>query len=245
MITRAEIKKYDRQIRLPGFGIKGQEKLKNSIFFIAGAGGLGSPIAMYLALAGAGTIRIVDYDNVSLSNLNRQLLYGNDDIGKKKADTAKAKLIEMNRNIRIEAVNATITNDNIFHLADNCDLILDATDNFHTRYVLNEAALKMKIPFVYGGIYGLEGALTTIIPGQTACLRCIFKNPQFPSETPPVLGVVPGAIGCLQALEAIKYVTGIGKLLTNRMLIFDGIGMKFRKLRLKRDPECSDCSTLN
>lgn len=245
MITKDEIIRYDRQIRLTGFGVKGQERLKKSIIFIAGAGGLGSPIAMYLASAGVGTIRIVDYDNVNLSNLNRQLLYTFDDIGKKKADIAKEKLITMNRNIRVEAVNATISNKNILQLADKCDLILDATDNFHTRYILNGAALLMKVPFIYGGIYGLEGALTTIMPGKTPCLRCIFKNPRLSLETPPVLGVVPGAIGSLQALEAVKYVTGIGKLLTNRMLLFNGIGMKFRELKLKRDPECSDCSFMN
>ena len=242
MITRSERRRYDRQIRLAGFGIGGQEKLKQSIMLIAGAGGLGSPMAMYLASAGVGTIRIVDDDHIKLSNLNRQLLYTIDDIGKNKADTAKEKLVTMNRSIRIEAVNATISSHNIRQLVEQCELILDATDNFRARYILNEAAIKTKIPFIYGGIYGFEGALTTIIPGKTPCLRCIFKNHRLSPETPPVLGVVPGAIGCLQALEAIKYATGIGRLLTNRLLIFNGISMKFSELKLKRDPDCSDCS---
>ena len=243
MITREEKEKYERQIRIEDFGIEGQKRLKHSNVLIAGAGGLGSPIAIYLAIAGVGNIRIVDNDEVSLSNLNRQILYQIGDVKKEKAKTAGLKLKKLNPDIKVEAVTEMIRKDTISHLADGCDLILDATDNFPARYVLNEAAIKMNIPFFYGGIYGLEGALTTIIPGETACLRCIFHGEQ-PSGPAPVLGVTAGIIGCLQAMEAIKYIAGLGELTRNRLLIFDGLSMKFREVRLKRDPKCPDCSKL-
>ena len=243
MISGKEKERYERQIRIEELGINGQEKLKNSKVLIAGAGGLGSPVAMYLAAAGIGTIRLADYDVVNMSNLNRQILYQTKDIGKLKVEAAKKKLEQLNQNICVQSVPETITADNVYHITNGCDIIVDATDNFIARYVLNKAALKIKIPFLYGGIYGLEGALTTIIPGETACLRCTYKNPPPGAAAPaPVLGVTAGTIGCLQALEAIKYIVGTGKLLANRMLLFDGISMDFREIILKRNPECPDCS---
>jgi len=237
-----EKKRYDRQIKIADFGIEGQKKLKQSRVLIAGAGGLGSPIAIYLAVAGVGNIRIVDNDKVSLSNLNRQILYQNHDIGREKAEVAGEKLNKWNNDIRVEAITDTIGADNVYHLTDECDVILDATDNFTVRYLLNEAAFARKIPLHYGGIYGLEGALTTIIPGKTACLKCIFPEPPPPAIS-PVLGVTAGIIGCLQAMESIKYIVGTGELLTNRMLIFDGFSMKFRELKLRPDPRCPHCSS--
>ena len=243
MITEKEQERYRRQIFIDDIGIEGQGKLQRSSILISGAGGLGSPISYYLAAAGVGNLRIVDHDEVSLSNLNRQILYQDRDIGRKKASAAQEKIEELNPSINIEGVVGTITEDNVIKLSHDCDIILDALDNFPTRYLLNQAALKMNIPYIYGGIYGFEGAITTIIPGETACLRCIFPVTP-PSTITPVLGTTPGIIGCLQAMEAIKLIVGIGKLLTNRLMVFDGINMKFREVKLNRNTQCQSCSTI-
>ena len=241
MITDIEQKRYQRQILIDGIGITGQEKLKKSKVLIAGAGGLGSPISLYLAAAGVGTLRIVDNDKVSLSNLNRQILYRNKDIGAGKAETAKAKIRELNPQVSVESITGPVTGDNVYDLVEGCDMILDAVDNFAARYLLNDAAVKKNIPLIYGGIYGLEGALTTIVPFKTACLRCIFPGP--PSvEVSPVLGATTGIIGGLQAMEAIKYIVGIGRLLTDRLLIFDGFNLGFREVNLRRNSKCPCCS---
>jgi adenylyltransferase/sulfurtransferase len=178
---------------------------------------------------------------VDLSNLSRQILHHTQDIGKKKVQSAEETLRELNPDVHVEAIAETITQDNAFQLSEGCNLILDATDNFPDRYALNKAALQRGIPFLYGGVYGIEGMTTTIIPGKTACLRCIFPEPP-PTTVSPILGVAPGIIGCLQALEAIKYLVGIGELLANRLLIFDGFGLKFREVGLTRYPQCPDCS---
>jgi adenylyltransferase/sulfurtransferase len=243
MLTKEEKERYDRQIRIPGFGMEGQEKLKQAKVLIAGVGALGTAISTYLGIAGVGYLRIVDGDTVELSNLNRQTLHWMGDIGREKARSAEEKLRQANPCIQVEAIAETITQDNILELATGCDLIVDAVDNYHTRYLLNRAALERGIPFIHGGIYGMEGMATTIIPGKTACLRCIFPEPP-PPATIPVLGVVPGVIGCIQALEAIKSLTGIGELLTNRLLIFDGNDLRFREVKLNCNPKCPDCSSL-
>jgi adenylyltransferase/sulfurtransferase len=241
MLSNEEKERYDRQLLIDDLDVKGQEKLKKSKVFIAGAGGLGSPISIYLSAAGVGTLRIVDQDIISLSNMNRQILYNSMDIGRKKAHAAKEKLKALNPHINVEVMSKTITKDNVFDLVDGFDLIMDAMDNFPTRYLLNEAAFTKKIPFIYGGVYGLEGALTTMIPGKTVCLRCIV-NEAPPASTPPVLGSTPGIIGCLQSMEAIKYLSGIGSLLKNRLMIFDGFNMQFREVKLSRDPKCTVCA---
>ncbi|MBE0415662.1 MAG: HesA/MoeB/ThiF family protein [Dehalococcoidia bacterium] len=242
MLTEEEKERYDRQIRIQGFGLEGQKKLKQAKVLIAGVGALGTVVSTYLGVAGVGCLRIIDRDVVELSNLNRQILLWTGDIGKGKSQSAEEKLRKVNPHIQVEAIAETITQDNVLRLATGCDLILDAVDNYHTRYLLNMVALERGIPFLHGGIYGMEGMMTTIIPGQTACLRCIFPEPPPPAIN-PVLGVIPGVIGCLQALEAIKYITGIGELLTNRLLIFDGIDLSFREVKLKRNLECPDCSS--
>ncbi len=242
MLNEHEKEKYNRQLILDNFGLDGQERLKQARVLIAGAGGLGSPISIYLAAAGVGTIRIIDKDVVSLSNLNRQILYNKKDIGGKKSLLAGNKLKKLNSDIKVEAIAETIDNSNVSQLTAGFDIIMDATDNFQTRYLLNEAALKIQIPFIYGGIYGMEGALTTIIRGQSACLKCIFPSspPPLPCQS-PVLGATAGIIGCLQAMEAIKYLSHTGELLLDRLLIFDGLYMNFRKMKLNRNPECPDC----
>jgi molybdopterin/thiamine biosynthesis adenylyltransferase len=243
MLTVNELERYDRQIMIRGFGQEGQEKLKQAKVFIAGAGGLGSAVTTYLAAAGVGVIRIVDHDRVELSNLNRQVLHRNEDIGKGKAVSATEKLRKLNPEVKIEAVQEMITEANISRLVAGFDLIVDAMDNLPTRYVLNKVALRKNIPFFHGAVYGFEGRAMTIIPGKTACLRCVYRG-AIPGEKFPVIGVTPAVIGCIQATEVIKYIVRIGQLLTNRLLIYDGLNMKFTEFRLKRNLNCEHCGKL-
>jgi adenylyltransferase/sulfurtransferase len=240
MLTKDEREKYARQIMLKGFGPKGQEKLKKARVFVAGIGGLGSSSATYLAAAGVGTLRIVDHDSVELSNLNRQVLHWPADIGQKKISSAESKLEQLNPDVAVEAIDEKITEANIYRLVDGFDLIVDAMDNLPTRYLLNKVAIENKIPFFHGAVYGFEGRAMTVIPGRTACLRCIYHG-AVPEEAFPVIGVTPAVIGCIQATEVIKYLVGIGQLLTNRLLVYDGLNMKFTEFKIKKDPNCPHC----
>ena len=240
MLTPEERQRYDRQIMIPGIGETGQEKLKKARVVIAGNGGLGSPISLYLAAAGVGTLCVIDDDKVELSNLNRQILHWDKDIGKEKTKSAHDKLTKLNKNINIETINATFDKTNVFTLVAGCDVIVDAMDNMPTRYLLNKAAIKHKIPFVHGAVSGLEGRAMTVIPGKTACIKCLYHA--APRKTKfPVLGTTPGIIGAIQATEVIKYLTGIGMLLTDRLLIYDGLNMKFTELSVVRNNNCEDC----
>lgn len=243
MLTEDELERYDRQILIKGFGEEGQAKLKKAKVFIAGAGGLGSVTATYLAVAGVGTIRVVDHDKVELSNLNRQVLHWDEDIGKKKADSAAEKLKRLNPGVKVEAIEEMLTEANISQLVAGFDLIVDAMDNLPVRYLLNKVAIGKNIPFFHGAVNGFEGRAMTIIPGKTACLRCLYHGTTVEGEF-PVIGVTPGVIGCIQATEAIKYIIGIGQLLTNRLLVYDGLSMKFTEFRVKRDPNCPHCGEL-
>jgi molybdopterin/thiamine biosynthesis adenylyltransferase len=243
MLSKDELKRYDRQILLKGIGKEGQEKLKKARVFVAGAGGLGSPISIYLAVAGVGTIRLADHDTVELSNLNRQILHGDGDIGKRKSDSAAQKLKSLNKDITVEAVAETITEANVSKLVGDCDLIVDAMDNLPTRYLLNKAAIQKNIPFFHGAVYGFEGRAMTVLPGKTACLWCLYQGRVTEGKF-PVVGVAPAVIGCLQATEVIKYITGIGELLTDKLLIYDGLNLEFTKLKIKRDPACQHCGHL-
>jgi len=243
MLTEDELIRYDRQIMIKGIGEDGQERLKKARVFVAGGGGLGSPISIYLAVAGVGTIRLVDHDTVELSNLNRQILHGNGDIGERKIDSAVQKLENLNKDVTVEAVAETITEKNISRLVGDCDLIVDAMDNLPTRYVLNRAAIEKNIPFFHGAVYGFEGRAMTVIPGRTACLWCIYQGRVTQGKF-PVIGVAPAVIGCLQATEVIKYLTGIGELLTGQLLMYDGLNLEFTKLEVKRDPNCQHCGHL-
>lgn len=240
MITDKDLLRYDRQIKL--FGEDGQERLKDAKVFIAGAGGLGSPISIYLAAAGIGKIVLVDRDVVELSNLNRQILHWEKDIGRSKALSAREKLQEMNSDIRIEAIPETFDEKNASNLVDDADLIIDAMDNFEARYLLNKTALSKNIPFIHGAIYGFHGQATTVLPGETACLRCIFAKAP-PPATFPVIGVTPGVIGLIQAAEAIKYLTGMGELLANKLLIWDGLKPSMETIDVERDQACIDCGS--
>jgi adenylyltransferase/sulfurtransferase len=224
-------------------GQEGQGKLKRSRVVIAGAGGLGSPIAIYLTAAGIGMIRIIDHDQVALSNLNRQILYWEKDIGRKKVDSAKKKLRNLNSAVKIETIGETITEDNVSQLVEGCDVIVDAMDNLPTRYILNRCAIEKKIPFFHGAVNGFEGRAMTIIPGETACLRCMYRGP-VPQEKFPVIGVTPAIIGIIQATEVIKYLVGIGKLLTNRLLIYDGLKVTFNEFAVNKNPNCDHCGDL-
>jgi len=234
-------RRYARQLRI--FGEQGQKELKRAKVTIAGAGGLGSVTATYLTVAGVGRIQIVDDDVVELSNLNRQILHWEKDIGKKKAESFADKLSQMNSEVEVVVTTQRIREDNVAEIVNDADLIVDAMDNFQTRYVLNKVALQKKIPFFHGGVYGFEGQVTTIIPGETACLRCIF--PESPeAETFPVIGVTCGVIGGIQATEVVKYIVGVGGLLTNRLLIWDGLDTRMEEFMVERNPACRDCGDL-
>jgi adenylyltransferase/sulfurtransferase len=224
-------------------GQEGQEKLKRSRVVIAGAGGLGSPIAIYLTAAGIGMIRMIDHDRVTLSNLNRQILHWEEDIGRKKVDSARTKLRSLNSAVEIEAIAETVTEGNVSQLVDGCDVIVDAMDNLPTRYILNRCAIQKNIPFFHGAVNGFEGRVMTIIPGETACLRCMYRGP-VPQEKFPVIGVAPAVIGIIQATEVIKHLVGIGKLLTNRLLIYDGLKVTFSEFTVDKNPNCDHCGSL-
>ena len=242
MLTPSERERYDRQIMIGEIGEEGQKKLKRSRVVIAGGGGLGSPIALYLAAAGIGTIRMIDHDRVALSNLNRQILHGEEDIGKRKVDSASSKLKKLNSAVTIEAVAETITESNVSGLVEGCDVIVDAMDNMPTRYLLNRCAVERKTPFFHGAVYGFEGRAMTILPGETACLRCLYRGP-VPQEKFPVVGVTPAVIGSIQATEVIKYLVGAGNLLTNRLLLYDGLKMVFDEFTVNRNPDCDHCGS--
>lgn len=238
MLTENELKRYERQIRI--FGADGQERLKNAKVFVAGAGGLGSAISIYLAAAGIGRIRIVDHEKIELSNLNRQILHCDEDVGREKAASAEEKLKKINPDVSLEAISETIEENNVLELVDDFDLIVDAMDNFHTRYLLNRTAIVKNIPFFHGAINGLYGQATTIIPGKTACLRCIFPEPP-PSMTFPVVGATCGVIGCIQVTEIVKHIVKMGSSLENRLLLWDGLNAKIDEIEIERNPSCEDC----
>lgn len=240
MLSEQELTRYDRQIMIPGIGREGQEKLKRAKVFVAGAGGLGSPVSIYLAAAGVGAIRIVDHDRVELSNLNRQVLHWEEDLQKEKVLSAQYKLGKLNPHVDLETMNETITGENIRDLVKGCHAIVDAMDNLPTRYILNKAALDKGIPFFHAAVRGFEGRVMTVAPGESACLRCLYRGP-VGQEKFPVIGVTPAVVGCIQATEVIKYLVGIGELLLNRLLIYDGLSMKFTEFKVKRNPKCDHC----
>jgi molybdopterin-synthase adenylyltransferase len=241
MLTEKDLQRYDRQMMIRGFGEEGQEKLKKARVFLAGAGGLGSPVANYLTAAGVGTLVIADHDVVELSNLNRQILHWEENIGKLKVDSAAAKMRKFNSGIKIETVSETIGEANVSHLVGDADIIVDAMDNLPTRYLLNKTAVQKGIPFVHGAVSGFEGRAMTVLPGKTACLNCLYHGAAVPKAKFPVIGVTPAVIGCIQATEVIKYIVGLGDLLAGRLLNYDGLAMKFSEFKINRDPECAHC----
>jgi molybdopterin-synthase adenylyltransferase len=238
MFSERELERYRRQMML--FGDEGQERLKKAHVFIAGAGGLGSPISIYLAVAGVGTITIVDRDVIEQTNLNRQILHNDCDVGKKKTVSAEEKLTAINPDITVRAIDATIDEGNAAQLVGKAGGIVDAMDNYPTRYLLNEIAVRNNIPLFHGAIRGFYGQATTIIPGQTPCLACIFPRAP-PREVFPVVGVTPGVIGTVQATEVLKYFLKTGDLLANRLFIWDGLQAHAEELCVEKNPRCGVC----
>ena len=244
MLTSEQMERYSRNMLLKEIGVKGQEKLLGAKVLIIGAGGLGSPAALYLAAAGVGTIGIADSDRVDLTNLQRQILHASENVGKKKVLSAEESLHRLNPEIRVCTYPVKVKADNILDLIADYDFILDGTDSFAAKFLINDACVLAGKPFSHAGVLGFEGQLMTYAPGQGPCYRCIFREPPKADEVPTcrelgVLGAVTGVIGSLQALEAVKYITGAGDLLTGKLLTFNGLTMNFRTVELPKDT--SDC----
>jgi len=250
-LTKEQRERYSRHILLRGMGEEGQKKLLSGSVLIIGAGGLGSPAAMYLAAAGVGALGIADADMVEISNLQRQIIHGTSKAGVPKALSAKERMEEINPEITIKAYPMMIGKDNIEALVQEYDFILDCTDNFSSKFLINDTCVRLKKPFSHAGIVGYEGQLMTYVPGMGACYRCIFGDEPPAGEVPTcrevgVMGAAVGVIGSLQALEAIKYLTGIGELLTGTLLIFDAFTMNFRRVRLPgQSKDCPVCSAIS
>lgn len=240
-----ELERYDRQIRISEMGFEKQLKLKNSRVLVAGVGGLGGVAALYLTAAGIGLIRIVDDGVLELNNLNRQIIYSERDIGRLKVEAAAERLKSLNPDMVIEPIPQKITLENVDELLNGVDLVVDGLDNFKTRFIINDKCIEYGIPFIHGAVYSFEGRLMTIMPGESPCLRCLIPSLPPEYDTIPVIGPAPGVIGCLEALEAIKVITGIGKPLTNRILIFDGFNLDFTYLPVAKSPRCPVCSKLS
>jgi len=239
-LESSEKERYHRQMLIPGWGEPGQEKLKNATVFIAGAGGLGSPVAIYLAVAGVGTLRICDCGEPELSNLNRQILHDDTRIGKSKALSAQQTLCRLNPDITVVPLAERITDVTVAELVGDADILVDCLDNFDTRHVLNRYAVKKHLPMVHAGVYGMHGQLLFIHPPETPCLWCMHAG-SVPAALFPIVGATAGAMGCLEALETLKYLTGIGTNLKGQMLLWDGSTMEFTKLELKKLPDCPVC----
>ncbi len=246
--TEEQLERYSRHILLDDVGVEGQEKLLQAKVLIVGAGGLGSPAALYLAAAGVGTVGIVDSDKVEISNLQRQIAHFTKDINIAKVESAAEKMRAINPDIEVRTYREYLCADNITQIIKGYDFVLDGTDNFPTKFLVNDACVFSGIPFSHGGILRFNGQTMTVIPGQTACYRCSFRNPPPPDAVPScaqagVLGAVAGMLGTIQAAEALKFITETGDLLTNGLLTFDARTMAFRKIRLRKQETCPVCGT--
>ena len=243
--TEEQIRRYSRHIILSEVGGKGQRKLLNSKVLLVGAGGLGSPAALYLAAAGVGTLGIVDFDLVDLSNLQRQILHHGHDVGRPKITSAKETINDINPDVKVIPHETRLSSENIMEIIADYDIVLDGTDNFPTRYLINDACVLSGKPNVHGSIFRFEGQATVFAPGK-GCYRCLYPAPPPPGMVPScqeagVLGVLPGVVGTIQAIETIKLILGIGDSLAGRLLLFDALGMDFREVRIRRDPGCPIC----
>jgi adenylyltransferase/sulfurtransferase len=247
-LSNEEILRYSRHLILPEVGLAGQKKLKRARVLLVGVGGLGSPAALYLAAAGVGTLGLVDFDVVDATNLQRQVLHGTSTIGKRKLDSARERIEDLNPNVKVEAHETPLTSRNALEIISTYDLVVDGTDNFQTRYLVNDACVILGKPNVYGSIYRFEGQASVFATESGPCYRCLFREPPPPGLVPScaeggVLGVLPGIIGTIQTTEALKLILGIGDSLAGRLLLVDALKMSFRTLNLRKDPECPACGT--
>ena len=243
--TEDQIERYSRHIILPEVGGKGQKKINQARVVVLGAGGLGSPASLYLAAAGVGTLGIVDDDKVDLSNLSRQILHNTTDIGKPKTTSAREKLTKINPDVKLNTYEERINSENILEIIKSYDIIVDGTDNFPTRFLVNDACFFAKKPLIHGAIIRFEGQVTTIFPGKS-CYRCVFREPPPPGAVPNcqqagVIGAIAGIVGTIQAAEAIKLILGAGHGLAGRLLTIDALDMKFREVKIRKDPSCPLC----
>ena len=245
-LSPKELSRYARHLSLPEVGRQGQTRLKNSRVLIVGVGGLGSPVALYLAAAGVGTLGLVDFDEVDITNLQRQILHGTEEIGKPKLESAKRRISSVNPNVQIVKHSCRVDSHNALEIMENYDVVVDGTDNFPTRYLVNDACVLLGKPNVYGSIFRWEGQVSVFAKDDGPCYRCLFREPPPPGLVPNcaeagVLGVLPGVVGSLQALEVIKLILDEGDSLVGRLLIFDALELKWREVKLKRNPDCPVC----
>ena len=246
-LTNDEIRRYSRHLILPEVGMEGQRKIRAASVLCIGAGGLGSPIALYLAAAGIGKLGLIDFDTVDFSNLQRQILHGTKDVGRPKGESARDTLKNINPEVEVELYNVALASDNAMDIIAKHDVVVDGTDNFPTRYLTNDACVLLKKPNVYGSIFRFEGQSSVFAPELDGpCYRCLYPEPPPPGMVPScaeggVLGILPGIIGCVQATEILKLILGRGDLLIGRLLLYNALDMKFRELKLRRDPQCPVC----
>jgi sulfur-carrier protein adenylyltransferase/sulfurtransferase len=245
-LSNEEILRYSRHLIMPEVGMEGQLKLKNAKVLLIGTGGLGAPLGLYLAAAGVGRLGLVDFDVVDFTNLQRQVTFGSEDVGKHKTEAARARLSSLNPDIKIETFETKLDSSNALELFKDFDIIVDGTDNFPTRYLVNDACILLGKPNVYGSIFRFEGQVTVFGMPDGPCYRCLYPEPPPPGLVPScaeggVLGVLPGIVGSIQAMETIKLILGRGDNLIGRLLLFDALGMKFRELKLRKNPSCPMC----
>lgn len=246
MFTETQVRRYSRHMLLPNVGARGQKKLFNARVLLLGAGGLGSPVALYLAAAGVGTIGIVDFDTVDLSNLQRQILHRMEDVGSLKVDSAERTINSLNPDVHVIKHQILLHSENVFDVFSGYDIIVDGTDNFQTRYLTNDAAVMTDKPVVHGSIFQFDGQVTVFKPKVGPCYRCLFPAPPPAGAVPNcaeagVLGVLPGIVGSIQAVETIKLILDEGEPLIGRLLIFDALAMEFSEVKIRRDPNCPVC----
>jgi molybdopterin/thiamine biosynthesis adenylyltransferase/rhodanese-related sulfurtransferase len=245
-LSNEEISRYSRHLIMPEVALEGQKKLKAARVLTIGAGGLGSPLAMYLAAAGIGTLGIVDFDVVDDSNLQRQIIHGTSDLGRPKMESARDRIADINPNVRVEAFEEALTSENALEIFKDFDVVVDGTDNFPTRYLVNDACVLLDKPNVYGSIFRFEGQASVFYAKEGPCYRCLYPEPPPPGLVPScaeggVLGILPGAIGTIQATETVKLILAIGEPLIGRLLLYDALGMRFREMKLRKDPSCPIC----